>query len=75
MTSRWRRILAAAGRSIKDVEVGDLVRQIGVRGVGVVEGIANGHATVAWDKDRRDILPLAAIRKVPPKGHDFDRRG
>jgi hypothetical protein len=59
---------------VRDLEVGDFVRRLGGRGVGLVEGIADGHATVAWGKDRRDILPVACFRRVRASGHALDRR-
>jgi hypothetical protein len=63
------------GRGVGDISVGDLVRRIGVRGVGFVEHISEGFATVAFGKDRREIHPLGGLRQVQPKGHSFDARG
>jgi hypothetical protein len=59
---------------IGDLQVGDFVRRLGARGVGIVEDVSEGHATVAWSKDRRDVLPLACFRRVRAVGHALDRR-
>jgi hypothetical protein len=64
-----------AARSLNDIEQGDFVRRaLGSRKVGLVEEAVNGWAWVVWAKDRRDYLPFCALRKVQPKGHDFDAR-
>lgn len=72
IVSRARRL--GADKAISDLEPGDMVRQIGSRGVGLVESVSDGHALVAWDAGRRDILPLAAVRRVRAAGAEFDRR-
>ena len=59
---------------VHDLQVGDFVRRLGSRGVGLVESVDDGHATVAWGRDRRDILPLACYRRVRAAGHALDRR-
>lgn len=59
---------------VNDLQVGDFVRRLGSRGVGIIEDVADGHATVAWAKDRRDILPIACFRRVRAVGHALDRR-
>lgn len=61
-------------RSATDFEPGDFVRRYGLWGVGVVESVAEGHAVVAWSKDRRDILPLTALRRTQAGGHSYDRK-
>lgn len=62
-------------KRLSDIQVGDLVRRKGCRGVGLVESIENGFAVVAWSKDHRDILPLLTLRRVNAGGHDLDKRG
>lgn len=59
---------------VNDLQVGDFVRRLGSRGVGIIEDIGDGHATVAWGKDRRDVLPFACFRRVRAVGHALDRR-
>jgi hypothetical protein len=59
---------------IGDVEQGDFVRRVGYRGVGFVQSADCGYATVTWARDRRDILPFCALRRVSPGGSDWDRR-
>lgn len=71
MARFFRRLFA---QSVGDVEPGDFVRRIGFWGVGIVESITDGCAVVAWNKDRRDILPLCSLRRVKPCGHLLDRR-
>jgi hypothetical protein len=61
-------------RTVGDLDVGDLVRRLGQRGVGIIETINDGFATVAFDRDRREIHPLGGLRQVKPKGHDYDKR-
>lgn len=67
-----RRLLT--GPEPEDIIPGDLVRRIGGRGVGMVESVDDDHATVAWGKGRRDILPLTSLRRVEQRGSSFDRR-
>jgi hypothetical protein len=71
-----RRKRLNAAKSISDVEQGDYVRRaLGSRRVGLVEEVHNdGFAWVLWNQDQREYLPLAALRKVRPAGHDFDAR-
>ena len=61
-------------RLVNDLQVGDFVRRVGHRGVGLVENIDNGFAVIAWDKDRRDVLPLGILRRVKSGGHSLDAR-
>lgn len=70
--SDLRRLLAA--RSMHDFLPGDWVRRVGARGAGIVESINDGHAVVSWARDRRDILPFAALRPVKQRGSSLDRR-
>jgi hypothetical protein len=60
------------GRS--DLEPGDFVRRGGVGPVGIIESIDNGQATVAYDKDKREILPTGMFRRVKAGGHNLDKR-
>lgn len=73
MIGHRRRLFAA--KAINDLEQGDWVRRaLGSRKAGLVEEVSNGWAWVTWGNDRRDYLPLSALRKVNPAGHDFDVR-
>lgn len=73
IVSHRRRLNAA--KALNDIEQGDWVRRaIGSRKVGLVEEVSNGWAWVIWTKDRRDYLPVCALRKIPPVGRDFDAR-
>lgn len=72
MIGRFRRLLAS--KTVADLAPGDFARQLGSRAVGLVEAVSDGHATIAWDRDRRDILPLAVLRRVPASGHKLDSR-
>lgn len=69
-----RRRRTRAAKSVSDVEAGDYVRRsLGSRRVGLVEWVnADGFAWVLWSPDRRDYLPLAALRKIRPVGRKFD---
>lgn len=58
----------------EDLLPGDLVRRIGGKGVGMVESVDGDHATIAWGRGRRDILPLTCLRRVDQRGSSFDRR-
>lgn len=72
--ARSRRLLAA--QMVDDLLPGDFVRRPGHRGTGMVESVSSdGYATVAWSKDRRDILPFAALRRVKQCGEHLDSRG
>jgi len=71
--ARFRRALVA--HPVDDLLPGDFVKRIGQRGTGLVESIGDGHATVAWNRDRRDILPFAALRRVKSRGEHLDSRG
>lgn len=62
-------------RNMVDFEPGDFVRAAGRRGVGLIESINATHATVVWNRDKRDILPLISLRRVTPKGHSLDSKG
>lgn len=68
------RRLRPSGKALEDIQPGDFVRQVTFRGVGVVESVDGAYAVVAWDRDRRDILPLVVLRKTDAGGHDLDRR-
>lgn len=61
-------------RGDEDLLPGDFVRRIGLRGVGLIESVKEGHALVAWGGGRRDVLPLASFRRVHQRGSDYDRR-
>lgn len=61
-----------SGPEPDDIIVGDFVRAGGRGPVGLVESINGDHATVAWDRDRRDILPLATLRRAPQRGAAYD---
>ena len=70
-----RRKRLNAARSINDIEQGDYVRRaLGGRRVGLVEEVSNGWAWVSWTAERRDYLPLCALRKIRPVGKEFDAR-
>jgi hypothetical protein len=73
MADRRRRLSAA--KDISDIAQGDYVRRsLGSRKAGLVEEVhPDGYAWVAWS-DHREYLPLAALRKVPAGGSEFDRR-
>lgn len=73
MPSSSRRRITAA-RTVKDIEPGDLVRQIGFRGTGLIESVDNDHAVIAWDGHCKSILPLAALRRVQAAGAHLDSR-
>lgn len=66
-----RRVLKPA--EAEDLLVGDMVQA--PNGVGLVESIDNDHATIAYDCDRRDILPLSTLRRCEQGGSDLDRMG
>jgi hypothetical protein len=74
MSERRKRLSAA--KSITDVQRGDYVRRaLGSRKVGLVEQVfPEGYAWVAWSPELRSYLPIAALRKVRPGGHDLDAR-
>lgn len=61
-------------RALKDIEPGDAVRIVGYRGVAWVREINDDVAVIVWAKDRRDILPLVALRRVRAERGDLDRR-
>lgn len=70
-----RRLRIEADRSIKDIGEGDCVRWKGHRGVGFVESLTDAsHAWVVWKDDRKDLLPLVALRRTRAVGHEFDSR-
>lgn len=58
----------------EDIMVGDFVRYGYLGPIGLVESIDGDCATVAWDKDKRDILPLVCLRRAPQRGSIFDAR-
>jgi hypothetical protein len=66
----------SAAKSISDVEAGDYVRRaVGSGMVGRIESDpVDGHAWITWSPERREYLPLAAVRKVRPGGSEFDVR-
>lgn len=74
MTDRRKRLSAA--KSISDVQQGDYVRRaLGSHKVGLVETVfPEGFCWVAWTPQSRSYLPIAALRKVRPGGHEFDAR-
>lgn len=72
MIRRLHRLLN--GPEPDDIVVGDFVRNGWTGPVGLVESINGDHATVAWDRDRRDILPLTALRRAPQRGSRYDSR-
>lgn len=69
---RRRRLLRAPEPD--DIIAGDFVTHGGIGPTGVVESVDGDHATVSWSKDRRDILPLATLRRAPQRGSIFDSR-
>jgi hypothetical protein len=71
MTARLRRFLQL---NTDDLLPGDFVRKRRQRGVGVVEWADDKQATVAWDKDVREVLQLTQLRKVKQRGALFDRK-
>lgn len=71
MIRRVRRLLRAPEPD--DIIVGDFVTR-GFGPSGIVESIEGDHATIAFDKDQRDILPLACLNRVPQRGSSFDSR-
>lgn len=75
MIRRIRKLLSApdAQNEPGDVVVGDFAEEIGGRRKGIVEHIANGHATIAYGKDHRAVLPVNLLRKVKRGGDDLDR--
>ncbi len=72
MIRRLRHILRS--QVVDDLLPGDFVRRPGIRGIGLVESITDDHAVVAWNKDQRDILPFAALRRVCESPNRFDSR-
>jgi hypothetical protein len=66
----------SASKAIRDLDAGDYVKRVlGSGKVGLVEEVhSDGFAWVAWSGERRDYLPLAALRKIRPGGHEFDAR-
>lgn len=74
MTVSESRRRLSASKAVNDLQAGDLVRRKGHRGVGIVESVIDGTATVAWDAARKDILPVSAFRRIRAIGHDLDRK-
>jgi hypothetical protein len=72
VSDRRRRL--EAQRAVKDIEPGDLVRQIGFRGTGLIESVDNDHAVVAWNGHSKSILPLATLRRVQAAGAHLDSK-
>lgn len=74
MSDRRRRLSAV--KAIVDIEQGDYVRRaLGSRKVGLVEQVfPEGFAWVLWTPGSRAYLPIAALRKVLPAGHQFDAK-
>jgi hypothetical protein len=74
VSDRARRLSAA--KSVKDIEQGDYVRRaLGSRRAGLIEEVHDdGFAWVQWSPCRREYLPIAALRKIPPGGHELDAR-
>ena len=73
MATDSRRQLSAR-KLANDLQEGDLVRRKGHRGVGFLEEVRDGYAWVSWKDSRKEYLPLVALRRIRPGGHDFDRR-
>jgi hypothetical protein len=67
-----RRIIRA--QEPEDIMPGDFVTHGKIGPIGLVESIGDDYATVAWDKDRRDVLPLFVLRRAPQTGSIFDSR-
>ncbi len=72
MTNRLRHILRSL--AVDDLLPGDFVRRPKIRGIGFVESVADDHVVVSWNKDQRDILPFAALRRVCESPNRFDSR-
>lgn len=78
MSERRRRL--SADKKVKDLQAGDCVRRVGHRGVGFVEAVENGCATVVWkakkegERNRDEHIPLACLRRCNPGGSDHDTR-
>lgn len=73
MSERRRRL--SADKKVKDLQPGDFVRLKGHRGVGLVELVKDGCATVVWKNGKRDdLLPVACLRRCNPGGHECDAR-
>lgn len=68
-----RRPILATNYS-SDVVVGDFVRAAGIRGVALVENVHATHATIAYSRDNRYVLPLVVLRRVKECGAGFDCR-
>lgn len=71
-----RRSRLSAAKQISDVQLGDYVRRaVGSRKVGFIEEIhSDGWVWVSWRDGLRELLPMCAIRKVMPGGHEHDAR-
>lgn len=59
---------------LDDVLPGDFVRREGVVGVGLVESVSKGVATVAWAMDQRAIMAVEDLERVPLGGAWLDSR-
>lgn len=70
--SRRHRILRAGEPD--DIMPGDFVTRGGLGPTGVVESVDGDCATVAWNKDQRDILPLLCLKRSPQRGSIYDSR-
>ena len=57
-----------------DLMVGDFARKGFFGPYAVVESIDGDHATIMWAKDRREICPLAILRRAPQRGSIYDSR-
>ena len=66
-----RRLFA---QSLRDIHPGDAVRIVGYRGVCFVREVNGDTAVVVYGMDRRDILPVVALRRVKAVGHKYDTR-
>lgn len=69
--SRWFRKLLRAPEP-DDFLVGDWAH--GPNGVGIVESVTGDNVVIAYDRDKRDILPFAGLRRCGPAGESLDKR-
>jgi hypothetical protein len=57
-----------------DVMAGDCVRCPGEKGVGWVDSISSGFATVTRGRGLREILPISLLRQAAPGGKEYDSK-
>jgi hypothetical protein len=57
-----------------DIIPGDFVTRGYLGPSALVISVDGDHATIAWDRDNRDVLPLTALRRAPQYGSIYDNR-